>query len=109
MSKRQDVPGNSIASELEYQRQMIRAAEQLLRLDRVLERLWDEGRRVLSMSVRMPREYGDDVLVVIRCDYDGAREVAFVSSDSVLDAVRKAAASLENGSVKWRDDEYANG
>lgn len=102
-----EVPGNSVGSQMEFERQMLRAAEQMLRFERVAARLWDDGIVLKGMSVRLPKVPGGDFLVVVRADKDGSAAVCFVGSDSLMDVVRKTVATLENGTAKWKDDEYA--
>lgn len=107
MSTRGDVPGNSLASAAEYQRQMVKSAEQLMRLEAVLDRLDEQGTFVLGMSIKVKGFDRNDYLVVLRAQVGNERVVSFHTGDTFLEAVRGMAARLENGSVKWKEDSYA--
>lgn len=109
MKRGSDVPGNSRASELEYQRAMLRAAEQLMRFERVAERLDDQDCWLRSITVRLPGEARNTFLAVVRADNAGAPVVSFHEGDTLLECLRGMVARLENGSVKWKDDQYGKG
>lgn len=60
---------------------------------------------ITGISVRAPKERGDDFLITLRGeDGAGARVVAFHGSPDLLDAVRGAVNRIMNGSLKWRED-----
>lgn len=107
MSKSRGIDGNAIGSQLEFERQMVRTATQILRFERVLERLDNDGLAIRGMSVRIPGYDRADYLVVVRADAEAGPVVCFISSDTLGDVIRKTVAQLENGSAKWREDEYA--
>lgn len=63
---------------------------------------------LVSLSIRGPRHEGDEILMVIRgLDQDGQPVVAFHSGYTLGDAIRGVAGRLNNGSLRWREDEYA--
>lgn len=67
---------------------------------------------LLSFKVKLPQVKHADVLVVLNgLAEDGTPMVAFMGGDSVARALRKAVAMYEDGSLKWRIDEWrvANG
>lgn len=106
MKKQLDVPGNARESALAVQRVLLRLAEQLVRADRTFERLAEEELEVVGMSVKLPEYAGGDYLVTVRAFKGGVAVVAFHGSDQFADVVRGAIARLENGSMRWRDDNY---
>ena len=64
---------------------------------------------IVGLSVRGPRHEGDEIMIVVRgVDEDGAPVVAFHSGFSLGDALRGVAGRLNNGSLRWRADEFAN-
>lgn len=101
-----EVPGNSMGSQQAFEKQMIRAASQILRFENVVARLHEDAIIIKSISIRIPTNPGGDFLAVIRSDKDGSASVAFIASDTLLDVLRKATATLENKTAKWKDDKY---
>lgn len=78
-----------------------------MRFENAAERAWDNDLYLRGMTVRFPDGVRGEYLVVMKADGAQGAQVAFVSSDTLLDAIRKAVASLENGSLKWKEDKYA--
>lgn len=107
MVKYKEVPGNALVSTLAYQRGLLRVAEQLVRVEHLLDALDEENVEVRSVTFRVPQEQGGDFLVTVRAFVEGKAMVAFHGSDSFAEAARGVFARLENRSVKWKDDQYA--
>ena len=90
--------------------------EQFERIGEALEQIGRacEGYRELSvqptgMSIRAPRSREGEYLVVIRGeDNEGMPVVAFNSGHSIGEAVRGVEARLSNGTLRWREDEFAS-
>ena len=104
-----DVAGNSMASEAEYQRQMIRAAEQLMRFERLADRMFGEGFTLDGLSIKFKGDERADYMLVLRAHSDEGRFVCFRNADGLLEVLRVTFAGLENGSLVWKDDKYGNG
>lgn len=102
------VEGNALASELEFQRQMVRGYSQLMRFERSMERYGADGTDIMGMTVRTPTYERPEYLVILKASREGERFVAFASADTFAEAIRTAAAQLENGTVKWKEDRYGN-
>lgn len=63
-----------------------------------------------ALKVRLPKErHGEWFIVLNGNASDGTPMVAFMSSDSLSGALRKAVAMYTDGSLKWRIDEYKLG
>lgn len=61
-----------------------------------------------GFTVRGPRSRGDEILVVVRgVDHEGAPVVAFHGAYSLEEALLGLAARLGNGTLKWREDQFA--
>jgi hypothetical protein len=106
MSK--DIPGDSRASALAYQQQMVRLAQQIVRFEQVLERMFDEDEEILGLSVRIPSTEGADYLITVRARIGEKRKVAFHASYSFADTIRGLVARLENRSMRWKEDQYGD-
>lgn len=51
-----------------------------------------------------------DCLVTLKAEVGGVRSVAFVGSDSLINALIKCSRDAGKGKLKWREDKYrANG
>lgn len=108
MKAKGDVSGNARASELQFQEEMLRLGMQVARAERIFNSLFDDDIRVSRFSVKVPLYEGGEFLIVITAMAGGRGVVAFHSSPGFSDSVRGALARLENRSVSWKDDEYAN-
>lgn len=63
---------------------------------------------LVGFSVRAPKGRGDEFLMVIRGeDEAGAPVVAFHSAMSLGETFSGAEARLSNGTLRWREDEFA--
>ena len=82
--------------------------EMLVRLSHIQERL-DRADAVLgSLTIRPPSVEGGDWLLVCRMSLEGRPHVGFITGHDVAACLRSLVAKLENGSMKWKEDEYAN-
>lgn len=82
----------------------------------LLSRLWHpvwEGRlssmNIREVRIRGPREEGGQVLCIIKAEDEHGRFVAFHAADSAVEAVRGTLERVENGSLKWKEDVWADG
>lgn len=81
-------------------------------LDREILLQPDRDVVLLAFKVKLPQVKHADVLVVMNgISQDGTPMVAFMGGDSLARALRKAVAQYEDGTLKWRIDEWriANG
>jgi hypothetical protein len=77
-------------------------------LGRALEGYREISVQLTGFSVRGPRDRGDEFLVVVRgTDEEGMPVVGFSSALDLGEALRGVVSRLDNGSMKWRPDEYA--
>lgn len=102
-------PGDARGSALAYQQQMVRMAQQFVRFEQILERMFEDDEEVTGMSIRVPNTEGADYLVTVRSRCGNENRVAFHSGASFAETVRGMVARLENRSLRWKADEYANG
>lgn len=60
-----------------------------------------------GISMRAPKDTGEELLLVIRgVDAEGMHVVAFHSAFSLAEALRGLAARLSNGTLRWREDGF---
>lgn len=61
-----------------------------------------------GLSIRFPSPEGGEFLIVLRAfDPDGTPVVAFHSALELQEALGGLETRLDNGSLRWRPDEYA--
>lgn len=71
---------------------------------------WAEaGFELVGLSIRPPRSAGDDWLVSVKAVVMGERKVAFEADRLAEDVLRRTLAKMENGTLQWREDKWANG
>lgn len=101
-----EIPGNSLGSQLEYQRQLIRLAESLLRFETVADSVFDRGDELMYISCRLKGSARSEYLLVLKARIGGVPVVSFHAAETLAEALRGLIARVENGSVKWKVDEY---
>ncbi len=106
LGKNTDVPGNALASQAAYVRQLVNWAETVLTAERVFDKLFDEGVYVRGMSIRLPNDESPEYLMVVRLDGEGGKRVGFHSADTLLSLVVGTLRRLRSGSIKFKEDEY---
>lgn len=105
-----EMPGNAVASAAAFQRQCMRIAEQLMRVEFTLGQLFEDDVHIVGMSVRLPETEGADYLVTVRAWVGGKRVVGFHGHSVFSEALRGVWARLENRSMRWSEDKfYDNG
>lgn len=105
--KYKEEAGDARKSTLAYERQMVRMAQQLVRFDTILERLFDDDTEIKGMSIKVPNAEGEDYFVVVRARIGNDAMVGFNSDATFAGALRGTLARIENGSMRWRLDDYA--
>ncbi len=62
---------------------------------------------VTRVSVRAPDVPGGEYFVVVNAVVEGQRSVGFGSGMDVISALGGTVARITNGTMKWREDDYA--
>lgn len=107
MSRRKDVPGNAIASQLAFDKQMVARGIALGRVDTYLDAYAEDDIFVLGMSIRIPQDVGEDYLVTVRASTTEGAVVAFHSAASFDEVIVGLSNRLQNKSLRWKDDQYS--
>jgi len=64
--------------------------------------------QITGLSIRGPRERGDEFLITVRAvDAEDEPFVAFHSAFDLHDALRGVKERAQNGQLKWREDTWA--
>lgn len=91
----------------EITREAVHLWEALVRLSYIQSRLDAVDMVLGSLTVRPPSGDGGDWLLVCRMSVEGRPHVGFISGHDVATCFRSLVSKLENGSMKWKVDEYA--
>lgn len=102
-----EVPGNAVASAQLVEQEMVKLAVSLYKVEAHIERLIKEEVYLKSIRLRAPQVRGGEWLAVVSIEVSGEGKVGFHSADGLTTVLRGTAARLLNGSMKWKDDEYA--
>lgn len=104
---KRDVPGNTMASVAEYQRQLVRLAEAVLTVDKLLDDLAAEDVWVQALRVLPPPLEGGDWRLILKVRIAEKPYVAFCNGSSFGEVVKAMVNRLQNRTVKWKEDQYA--
>lgn len=100
-------PGNSVASAAAFTRELVAFGEQLMRFSDMLERGESTGTTYGNITLRPPVSQGGEWLAIMRARTESGQYVAFVSARSFAELLRVTSAKLENNTLKWKVDTYA--
>jgi hypothetical protein len=78
-----------------------------MRLEHLFEGAWENGFRIVRLSVRMPTVDKSDYLITVVAQTAEGQQVGFVGGDTLATALVALAGQLQAGSLKWREDQYA--
>lgn len=106
--KDNDVPGNAMLSAALLGRQVEKLGIAALRMDAHLETLQDNGIEVKALRFVYRAGIRGEVLCVVTAQTESGGLVAFHNGDSFGEVMKGIAARMGNGSLKWKEDEYAN-
>lgn len=109
MSKRNngsDNNGNTLAAQAAFDRELMRFAQVFYRADMILDRLFENDVVVKRIAVSMPGGEREGYMGVVTADVAGVPCVAFHGGTSLGDALKGLMERLENGSIKWKTDQY---
>lgn len=111
MSKRDfsEVPGNSYVSAVMLQREMVKLAEALYRMDSSIEKALGKGEQVRSIKMRAPGRAGGEWLAVMTVDTKEGAFVAFHSAEGYVECLKGLATRYCNGSLKFKEERPYNG
>jgi len=104
-----DIPGNAMGSQAAYVRQMLRQSEALLGFEDDVRRLDEADMFILTVSVRFPHGDRSEYLAVVRVDGAGGRRVGFHNAPTYLETLVGVVNRLKNGSMRFKEDVYAEG
>lgn len=95
-------------AERALEERFVEAGRCLMNLGRAMEGYRQLSVSITGFSVRGPRTRGEEYLLVLKgLDENGTPVVSFLSGVSVDEVFRATEAKLSNGTLKWREDQFA--
>ncbi len=102
-----ELPGNSIMSQAAMDRFVYNNGRAVLSIEHYAYTSFREGARMKALRFKCPDGPHGEWLCVATAQIDGVDLVCFTSGASFDDVLRNVGNRLANGSMKWKDDEYA--
>jgi len=100
-------PGNAVHSARAFEDFIRSVGIGWLECVRAFERLERDGIELKRISIKGDFTHGVGVLVVMTANAPGGAIVAFHQGDDLQMMWRGLAARIMNGSLKWKEDQYA--
>lgn len=98
--------GNALAAQAAFERELFRVAQVWHRVDMLLDRLFENDIVVRRLSVVVPTPDRDGFTAIVTATVSGEPCVAFHGGTTFVEAMTGLLNRLENGSVKWKIDQY---
>lgn len=100
--------GTSRNAAIVFQRQIDKIGTSVFRFDKLHENLQDREGYIKRISILPSSPVRGDFLLVATAFYEGEHVVCFQQGFSLEEVLMGFLNRLQNGSLKWKDDEYAN-
>lgn len=104
---KQEVPSNVVATAAMTERILSKTGFALHSTDHRLDSMIDEGIVIKQISLKASAGPRGEWLAVVTADTENGSIVAFHSSEGFTTVVEGVCNRLINGSLKWREDQYA--
>jgi len=102
-----DIPGNAMASQLAFQKIILAHGTALARIDHLVAKGLAGDIHITTIRLRAPSVEGGEWLAVVKATTENGNIVGFHGGTGLGDLVSGLANRLNNGSIKWKEDEYA--
>lgn len=98
--------GNTLAAQAAFDREMVRVAAVLHRLDGIANDAYREERLITGLRLSFPTPMRDGYLAVMTSETAEGKWVAFNADPSPVTALIGIILRLENKSIKWKEDQW---
>lgn len=102
-----EVPGNVLATAAMTERLLSKAGLALYQAANSMDRLHEEEIHITAIRFKPRGLEAGEWLAVVTAEMDGSAVVAFHSGDGFVTTVTGICNRIMNGSLKWKEDEYA--
>lgn len=107
MPKQTGTPGNTMQSQADFDHMLYKIGVAISRLERWCSTDVPEGVYVKSIRLRAPQNPEGEWLAVVSISTENGGKVGFHSAEDLTAVLSGLSNRLRNGSIKWKDDEYA--
>lgn len=104
---KQKEQGSALKGAVAFQEELAQEALVIRRVDRWLGLQEEDDFRLTGLKLRAPIEYSGEYLVIISAYVQGQPMVGFSSGSTIMEALLVCSRRILNGSIKWKDDQYA--
>ena len=102
-----EVPGNVLATAASVERVMMKTARSLYMTDQRVSDDLPNRVNLRQLRIKAPAQIGGEWFAVVTAYLEDAPVVAFHSGSSFVSTIEGVCNRINNGSLKWKDDEYA--
>lgn len=99
--------GSALKGAVAFQEELAQEALVLRRVDRWLGLQEEDNFRLVALKLRAPMEDSAEYLVVVSAYVDGRAMVGFSAGSTIMEALLICSRRILNGSIKWKEDQYA--
>ena len=103
-----EIPGNAVESAAMHTRMLVSTGRKVHEMAYVLEKSAAEEFMVRRITFRCDGDPRGSWLAIITGDDGSGPVVAFHSGDGLTATIEGLAAKIRNGSLKWKEDQYAD-
>lgn len=107
MKRSKDVDGNAMESQRQHDHFIYSVGLSWMSMVSALKRLENRGFYVHRITMRGIEGDGGEILLILAADTDEGAFVAFHQVDSLETVWKSLTNRIENGSLKWKPDEFA--
>lgn len=99
-------PGNAIAAQAAFDRQVVEYGALALRFERALENNDENGVWIRQIKFVLPDGDKPETMGIVTGRSDEGAVVSFVVGATFAECLLQTLRRIENRSLKWRDDKY---
>lgn len=107
MRRNKEIPGDTIASQRAFDKEMVGRGVLLGRLEGYVDAYAEDEVFIQGITIRVPQDIGTDVLVVVRAVAAGESVVAYHAAPTLGEAIVGMGRRMQNKSLRWKEDKYA--
>lgn len=107
MSKQEHKDGKGLRGAIAFQEELAQKALSIIRWESFVAKLDEDELTIKAIRIRYPEFPGGEYFLVITADVADKPCVAFSVGQGVLDVILVLAHRQMNGSLKWKEDQYA--
>jgi len=104
--KNEQYNGNTLAAQAAFDREMVRVAAVLHRLDGIADDTYREERLLTRLSLSFPSLSREGYLAMVTSETPEGKWIAFNADPSPVTALVGLILRIENKTVKWKEDQW---